>query len=164
MVSARAEGASMSDMPAYHIGILVRDIDAARRSFSAALGITFRRPEPRVLHYGGGEADEISLCYSFEGPPFFELIEARGSGLFGVQHPEGVHHIGAWVADGSSHCSLLRQQGVGLDRRLIAVDGPHGHSENFVWFNAPEDLHGVRFEFVDDSTRAILEGRFRGDA
>jgi len=147
-------------MPAYHVGVLVRDIAAARRRFSAALGITFGPVEPRVLNFTSGENDEVALCYSVEGPPYLELIEASGGGLFGLQHPEGVHHIGAWVTDGSSHCAALGAHGVAVDRQLQSVDGPYGHSENFVWFNAPADLHGVRFEFVDDSVRAALEERF----
>ena len=151
----------MSSMPAYHVGILVRDIEEARRRFAAALGIAFGPVEPRVLTFTSGEADEVVLCYSVEGPPYIELIEANGSGLFGVQHPEGVHHIGAWVTDGPSHCAALQAKGVGTDRQLRSVDGPYGHSENFVWFNAPADLHGVRFEFVDDAVRAALEDRFR---
>ncbi|HUP72455.1 MAG TPA: VOC family protein [Acidimicrobiales bacterium] len=148
-------------MPAYHVGVLVRDIAEARRRFAAVLGISFGPVEPRVLNYADGEADEVMLCYSVEGPPYLELIEANGSGLFGLQHPEGVHHIGAWVTDGSNHCAALGSQGVSVDRQLQAVDGPYGRSENFVWFNAPGDLHGVRFEFVDDSMRAALEDRFR---
>jgi catechol 2,3-dioxygenase-like lactoylglutathione lyase family enzyme len=148
-------------MPAYHVGILVRDIAEARRRFGAALGISFGPVEPRVLNFAEGESDEVMLCYSVEGPPYLELIEARGGGLFGLQHPEGVHHIGAWVHDGSSHCAALSSQGVAVDRRLQSVDGPYGHAENFVWFNAPGDLHGVRFEFVDDSVRSVLEDRFR---
>lgn len=154
----------MNTMPVYHVGILVRDITDARRRFSAALGITFGPVEPRVLNYTSGESDEIMLCYSAEGPPFIELIEAAGNGLFGLQHPEGVHHVGAWVADGPSHCAALQARDVAVDRRLRSVDGPYGHSENFVWFNAPADLHGVRFEFVDDSVRAALEDRFRSRA
>jgi catechol 2,3-dioxygenase-like lactoylglutathione lyase family enzyme len=151
----------MSDMPAYHVGILVRDIAEACRHFGAALGITFGPVQPRVLTYTSGETDEIMLCYSVEGPPYIELIEASGSGLFGLQHPEGFHHIGAWVTDGASHCAALGSKGVAVDRQLQTVDGPYGRSENFVWFNAPGDLHGVRFEFVDDSMRAALEDRFR---
>ena len=151
----------MSTMPAYHVGILVRDIAEARRRFSAALGVTFGPVEPRVLTFTSGEADEVVLCYSVEGPPYIELIEATGAGLFGVQHPEGVHHIGAWVTDGARHCAALQAKGVAADRQLRSVDGPYGHSENFVWFNAPADLHGVRFEFVDDTVRAALENRFR---
>ena len=151
----------MSTMPAYHVGILVRDIAEARDRFSAALGITFGPVEPRVLTFTSDEADEVVLCYSVEGPPYIELIEANGAGLFGLQHPEGVHHIGAWVTDGASHCAALGAKGVAADRQLRSVDGPYGHSENFVWFNAPADLHGVRFEFVDDTVRAALEERFR---
>ncbi|MEO8692759.1 MAG: VOC family protein [Acidimicrobiales bacterium] len=147
-------------MPAYHVGILVRDIAAARRRFGAALGITFGEVEPRVLNFTNGESDSVRLCYSVEGPPYLELIEAKGAGVFGLQHPEGVHHIGAWVTDGPSQCAALQAYGVGVDRQLQSVDGPYGHSENFMWFNNPADLHGVRFEFVDDSVRAALEERF----
>jgi len=154
----------MGDMPAYHVAILVRDIAGAQRRFGAALGISFGPVEPRVLNYADGESDEVMLCYSVEGPPFLELIEASGDGLFGREHPEGVHHIGAWVTDGSSHCAALSSQGVAVDRQLQSVDGPYGHSENFVWFNAPADLHGVRFEFVDDSVRSLLEDRFRSSS
>ena len=151
----------MNSMPAYHVGILVRDITDARHRFSAALGITFGPVEPRVLTYTSSERDEIRLCYSVEGPPFIELIEAAGNGLFGLQHPDGVHHIGAWVTDAAGHCAALQARDVAVDRRLQSVDGPYGRSENFVWFNAPADLCGVRFEFVDDSMRAALEDRFR---
>jgi hypothetical protein len=143
------------------VGILVHDIVEARRNFGAALGISFGPLEPRVLTYTNDETAEITLCYSVEGPPFYELIQATGHGLFGVEHPEGVHHLGVWVPDAPEHCAALRAGGVGVDRQLASVNGPHGASANFVWFNAPDDLHGVRFEFVDDHVRPLLEARFR---
>ena len=138
----------------------MRDIAAARHRFGIALGITFGPVESRVLNFTNGESDNIRLCYSVEGPPYLELIEANGAGVFGLQHPEGVHHIGAWVTDGPSHCAALQAQGVGVDRQLQSSDGPYGRSQNFMWFNDPAHLHGVRFEFVDDSMRAALEERF----
>jgi hypothetical protein len=147
----------------YHIGVLVTEIELARRQLGAALGLTFGDVESRRLDFGADGVEDVVLCYSREGPPYFELIEATGAGLFGTQHPRGVHHLGMWINDGPAHCALLASQSIHSDRRLHGVDGPHGHSENYVWFNAPEDLCGLRFEFVDDRARAMLETRFRGD-
>jgi hypothetical protein len=70
---------SRKEHPFFHLGILVRDIDQAARDFSALLGLRFEpvRAAPVVT----GEV--MRFRYSLDGPPFLELVQMAGSGIWG---------------------------------------------------------------------------------
>jgi catechol 2,3-dioxygenase-like lactoylglutathione lyase family enzyme len=145
--------------PHYHLGILVFDLDAACRRFTETLGIEFADARARTIRFAGPPetADVVRIRYSKSGPPYYEIIEAVGDGVFGARHGEGLHHVGVWVSDPAGLRNHLEAHTVPAQYEIAGVSGPLGESNNQVWFNDPSSLFGVRFEFIDDSTRALVE-------
>src|ERR1041385_6883945 len=91
----------MQIQPAYHVAFLVADIKAGIEDFGTALGLTFRPVQTLItepLPNGEGERAVLS-SYSYEGPPYVQLIEAQPDGVYGIANGEGFHHFGVWVDD-----------------------------------------------------------------
>jgi hypothetical protein len=131
----------------YHVGILVFDLEAAVSDFEAALNVRFEPPKAfkldgrLALNDGTCERD-LRLCYSTSGALRIELVEAQPDGVWGRQHGEGVHHIGAWEADREGE--LRRHRALGRDAELAVRWG-----ENLsAFYLEPASLHGVRLELV----------------
>ncbi|MGH7897958.1 MAG: hypothetical protein ACREQQ_08390 [Candidatus Binatia bacterium] len=89
----------MATLP-FHVGILVANLDEAIERFSLAFGLTFAPiGEMRSELHGAFEtACVVRATYSREGPPYIELIEGQGDGLFSLARGEGVHPDVAAVA------------------------------------------------------------------
>jgi catechol 2,3-dioxygenase-like lactoylglutathione lyase family enzyme len=145
----------MTGTPHSHVGFVVRDLEAAMARFSSVLGVTFN--EPRTVHFDRLEDPEprstqIRVTFSREGPPHYELIEGDGRGIYALDRGEGVHHVGIWEEGAQERMAALLAKGVTSEARVVLADG-----SVLSWFNDPEDLHGVRVEFVDDAGRATYE-------
>jgi catechol 2,3-dioxygenase-like lactoylglutathione lyase family enzyme len=139
----------------YHVGILVSDIEAARERFANVTGLDFTPIE--TMHFEhfhderGDRSLDITLCYSAEGPPFLELVQADpAGGIFGRQHGEGVHHVGFHRPDPGAWL----ERGPGGMAREAARFGNRDPLRVASLFAAPGGLHGVRLEIVDERTRA----------
>src|SRR5216683_5744005 len=76
--------------PYFHVGILVRDVEAARADFTARLGVEFEPVHRQKVATG----ETTRFCYSLQGPPYLELVEMTGTGSWSPEQPEGFHHIG----------------------------------------------------------------------
>jgi len=150
----------------FHLGILVRSLDEAIPRFGQLLGTSFVAPKPLeiahlvdVEHFGDDRPHPWSgrCTYSREGPPYYELIEAKGRGLFSLDNrDEGLHHVGLLVDDPHGLQADLADQGVRARARILrGPDGPTG-----VWFSHGPSLHGVPFEFIDGDSRPRLESRW----
>ena len=143
----------------YHVAFLVADIEAGIAHFGTALGLTFRPvqtlttvPDPS----GAGERAVLS-SYSYEGPPYVQLIEGQETGVYGLAGGEGFHHFGVWVDDAQESRELLGAKGLrpqmhfGPDDAIVA------------WYNEPADLHGIRVEYTGEAVRPGVEAFLRGD-
>jgi len=74
----------------FHVGILVRDVEAARADFGALVGVEF---EPvSTIQVASGET--IRYCYSLGDSPYLELMEMTGTGSWSPEQGEGLHHLG----------------------------------------------------------------------
>jgi Glyoxalase/Bleomycin resistance protein/Dioxygenase superfamily len=141
--------------PYFHIGILVKDLEAAMERFKKMIQVSFR--PPRVVqviqeHMPGRNLADLRFTYSYEGPPYYELLEAHETGVFGLQQGEGPHHVGMWASDGRARLRDL--QGRGLRPEIV-----HYSSDGllvFAYFE-PADLCGTRIEILDASQRALHE-------
>jgi catechol 2,3-dioxygenase-like lactoylglutathione lyase family enzyme len=132
----------------YHVGIVVPDLDVAMTDYENSLGITF--PEPRTTRveqvYDGRTYDvEVRAVFSWEGPPYVELIEACD----GVLGPDlvGLHHFGYAVDDIAQQLRVFRDAGQTIDATL----GKGGSVAAFYIRSAT--TQGARIEF---STGSIL--------
>jgi catechol 2,3-dioxygenase-like lactoylglutathione lyase family enzyme len=140
----------------WHIAVLVRDLEAAIEKFSRVLNIEFREPTvaetPGMYEDGEVKTTSLRLAFSIDGPPYYELIESAGTGMFGNDQPEGVHHIGVWNPDNSAEMERLRELGLEAAACNFLPDGCLQ-----TLFNRPEDLHGCRIEYVNSTNRASIE-------
>ena len=130
--------------PYFHVGILVRDVEAARADFTAKLGVEFEPTRGQQIATG----ETTRFCYSLQGPPYLELCEMTGTGSWSPQQPEGFHHIGISDPDVPARCTAFGDQG-----DLIA---PGEDGAPRVVLTRPEALHGVRVEYFDAGIAAYF--------
>jgi hypothetical protein len=157
----------MTGIPASHIGFIVEDIEVAMKRFSEVLGVTFNPPKTVQLDHLLNPEERtgtITVTYSVEGPPHYELIQGEDHGVYSMHGGgEGMHHVGVWETDLRARMAELAKQGLSLEAQVLLEDG-----SLLTAFNNPEDLHGVRIEFIDDADRPIMEhfmktGKFESD-
>jgi catechol 2,3-dioxygenase-like lactoylglutathione lyase family enzyme len=136
--------------PYFHVGILVRDVEAARADFTAKLGVEFEPVHSQPIATG----ETTRFCYSLQGPPYLELVEMTGTGSWSPEQPEGFHHIGVSDPSVAARCTAFGDQ---VD--LIAP-GDDGGSPRVV-LTRPEALHGVRLEYFDATIATQFLGYLR---
>lgn len=135
--------------PFFHVGVLVHDIEAAADDFHRLLGLEF---EPtRVSPVATGET--MRFRYSLQGPPFLELVQITGDGIWGPANGEGLHHIAFGDPDIPGRCLAWDNQATSV------VEGADGASK--VIFTHPEALHGIRVEFLQSAMVAATFDRMR---
>jgi catechol 2,3-dioxygenase-like lactoylglutathione lyase family enzyme len=139
----------------YHVGIVVRDIEAAKAHFTDLLGITWGP----VLHVDAfdvrdGDGNDLvfpnTLCYSTE-PPHLELVLEVPGSVWECNEHSNLHHIGVWTdalpAD-SAHYSELR-----CPLQLCGHDADTAP----IQFAYHRDPLGVRIELVDAAMKPMME-------
>ena len=143
---------------AYHVAFLVEDIAIAAPRFEQALGLRFRTAEPlvKVDDTDDGGSPLLST-YSYEGPPFVQLIQAQPTGVYGIEHGEGFHHFGVWVDDAGACQQVLA--GAGITAEKSFTDG----ARTVAWYSRPGDLHGIRVEYTGEAVRPGVERWLQGD-
>ena len=135
--------------PYFHVGILVRDVEAARADFAARLGMEFEPVHSQPIATG----ETTRFCYSLQGPPYLELVEMTGAGSWSAEQPEGFHHLGLSDPSVPARCTSF---GGGVD--LIA---PGKDGAPLVALTPPQALHGVRVEYFDATVAARFLGYLR---
>jgi catechol 2,3-dioxygenase-like lactoylglutathione lyase family enzyme len=141
-------------VPFFHVGILVRDIDQAAQDFSALLGLRFEavRAAPVVT----GEVNRF--CYSLQGPPYLELVQMTGSGIWGPAVGEGLHHIAFAEPDVPGRCAAFASPDLTSGADTV-VQGEGGAAR--VIFTRPQMLHGIRAEYLESPMVAATLERLR---
>jgi len=134
--------------PHFHVGILVRDVEAARADFTAKLGVEFEPVHSHPIATG----ETTRFCYSLQGPPYLELVEMTGTGSWSPDQPEGFHHIGVSDSSVPNRCTAFG------DVDLIA---PADDGTPRVILTRPEALHGVRLEYFDAAIATQFLGYLR---
>jgi methylmalonyl-CoA/ethylmalonyl-CoA epimerase len=124
-----------------HIGIVVRDIEAALKVYQTALGLPLR--ETREL----GD-QEVKVAFLPVGESNVELVQptSEGSGVakYLAKRGEGVHHICIKVEDIEATLARLEAHDVQLIDREPR-QGAHGR----VAFVHPKGTHGVLIELIE---------------
>jgi methylmalonyl-CoA/ethylmalonyl-CoA epimerase len=126
-----------------HVGIAVRDLEAAIAFYSKVFGVEFtyrHTAEDQGVEEAMGRVGEswIQLLRPL-GPdtPVGKFVEARG---------EGVHHIGYGVADINAALEELR----GHDIKLIDQHPRPGSRGARIAFIHPKSVGGVLVELVEE--------------
>jgi catechol 2,3-dioxygenase-like lactoylglutathione lyase family enzyme len=132
--------------PYFHVGILVRDVEAARADFTAKLGVEFEPVHSHPIATG----ETTRSCYSLQGPPYLELVEMTGTGSWSPDQPEGFHHIGVSDLSVPNRCTAFGGR--------VDVIAPGENGSPRVALTPPEALHGIRVEYFDAEVAAQFLG------
>lgn len=129
-----------------HVGIAVRDLDAALDLYTSLFGLTLAGRETNE-EQGVREA-MLYVADSPGGASYVQLLEPLGPdtpvGRFLEARGEGVHHIGYGVADVARSLELLKDQ----DVRLVDERPRHGSLGASIAFLHPKSVGGVLTELV----------------
>jgi len=126
-----------------HVGIAVRDLDAAIAFYGKVFGVDFtyrHTVEEQGVEEAMGRVGEswIQLLRPLRpDTPVGKFIEARG---------EGVHHIGYGVADVRAALAELREN----DIKLIDHEPRPGSRGARIAFIHPKSVGGVLVELVEE--------------
>jgi methylmalonyl-CoA/ethylmalonyl-CoA epimerase len=136
----------MDDQPCLdHIGIAVRDLDAAMKTFSQLLGCDIDAPE--VL-----EARGIAVAFVGNQTPRIELLgPIRADNeltSFLTKRGEGIHHLCVRVHDIEKSVLELQARGA----RITAGGIRAGAHQSRVAFIHPKDTHGVLLELLEQNS------------
>jgi methylmalonyl-CoA/ethylmalonyl-CoA epimerase len=134
-----------------HVGIAVRDLEAAIGFYETAFGLTVAGRETNEAQ-GVREA----MLYVADGPSgtsYVQLLEPLAAdtpvGKFLESKGEGVHHIGYGVVDVASALEQLRADGI----RLVDEQPRHGSLGASIAFLHPKSVGGVLTELVQSADR-----------
>jgi catechol 2,3-dioxygenase-like lactoylglutathione lyase family enzyme len=138
----------MTLAPYHHIGVLVADLDEAVTRFQTVMGLNFVAPRLfpiEVEEDGRRYRHTTRVTFSQEGPPHIELMESAPNGIFSIgDRGEGFHHVGIWIPHLDEHLGGAAEIALPAAARVIGAG-----ERTREWFNRPEDLHGLRLEFLE---------------
>ena len=154
--------AALSPVPwenVYHVGIVVADIDLAMSQMGDELGITWGEAGPvtvTVKDHRGIAPETIKVVYGKNGPPYLELIEGAGGGIWTPEGGPRMHHMGVWTENLAA--DIARLERIGMRTEASGV-GPDGGLSLFAYMR---DAHGFRIELVDAANRERSLARLIG--
>jgi catechol 2,3-dioxygenase-like lactoylglutathione lyase family enzyme len=144
----------------FQMAFVVRDLEAALRSYTAVLGgapwrcYTFSAAIHRACEYRGGPTDFSVRLALNGGSPQFELIEPRnGPGIHDDwlrERGEGFHHLGVIVA--SLDAATARMAASGYEAIQTGSGFGADGDGAYAYFDTTRDL-GFVVEAVEPPTR-----------
>lgn len=126
-----------------HIGIAVKDLEAANKIYETLLGVApYKREEVEsegviTSFFKIGESKIELLTATNTDSPIAKFIEKRG---------EGIHHIAFLVSDIDSEISRLEKEGF----VLISKEAREGADNKLVAFLHPKSVNGVLVELCQE--------------
>ncbi len=132
-----------------HIGIAVKDLDAANKIYKAVLGAEHYKTEAvesegvSTSFFKIGESKIELLAATNPESPISKFIEKRG---------EGFHHMAFYVDDINAEIQRLQKEGF----RLLNEYPKPGADNKLVAFMHPKDASGVLVELCQESPSPAL--------
>jgi len=126
-----------------HIGIAVKDLEAANKTYNAVLGAEHYKTEAvesegvSTAFFKVGESKIELLAATNPDSPIAKFIEKRG---------EGIHHIAFYVDDIQAEIERLKKEGF----RLLNENPKPGADNKLVAFMHPKDANGVLVELCQE--------------
>jgi catechol 2,3-dioxygenase-like lactoylglutathione lyase family enzyme len=156
--TAEAQPPAPADLPAsfFHVGIVVDDIEKAIARYSTVFGISFSEPETAVIPYMAdpepvdGPVEQI-VAFAHTAPPFYQLIQARPSGIFSSANADRVLYYGYWEPDMVGRIARLDHLGLRIDARMAAS----ADAVPYAVITAP-DVLGMRVQYVNPALHPSL--------
>jgi catechol 2,3-dioxygenase-like lactoylglutathione lyase family enzyme len=151
----------MASRPA-HVGILVHDIDAAIEHWGRLLGVHFMPPRTvqvdRMVDAGGDGPLELTVSFSTDGAPEWELLQATGNGVYAADQGEGIHHIALLDDDPAARADELVALGARDLGRQYRPDGTV-----IVVYLDRGAFNGVPLEILDAATQPAIDAWIAGE-
>ena len=128
-----------------HIGIAVKDLEAANATYKAVLGSEHYKTESvesegvNTSFFKIGESKIELLAATNPDSPIAKFIEKRG---------EGIHHIAITVDDIKAEIARLENEGF----KLINTEAKEGADNKLVAFMHPKSSHGVLVELCQEKS------------
>jgi len=128
-----------------HIGIAVKDLEAANATYNAVLGSENYKTETvesegvSTSFFEIGESKIELLAATNPESPIVKFIEKRG---------EGIHHIAFAVDDIKAEIARLEKEGF----KLINTEPKDGADNKLVAFMHPKSSHGVLVELCQEKS------------
>ena len=126
-----------------HIGIAVKDLDAANEIYKKVLGAEHYKTQTvesegvSTSFFKVGESKIELLSATNPDSPISKFIEKRG---------EGIHHIAFYVDDIKAEIERLKKEGF----RLLNDQPKTGADNKIVAFMHPKDANGVLVELCQE--------------
>ncbi|MDX1761391.1 MAG: methylmalonyl-CoA epimerase [Christiangramia sp.] len=126
-----------------HIGIAVKDLDAANKTYAAVMGAEPYKSETvetegvTTSFFKVGESKIELLAGTRPDSPISKFIEKRG---------EGIHHMAFYVDDIKTEIERLKKEGF----RLLNEQPKPGADNKIVAFMHPKDANGVLVELCQE--------------
>jgi methylmalonyl-CoA/ethylmalonyl-CoA epimerase len=128
-----------------HIGIAVKDLDAANEVYTKLLGVGPYKSE-------GVESEGVMTSFFQTGVNKIELLAATNSdsaiAKFIEKKGEGIHHIAFHVDDIYAEMDRLRKEGF----VLLNEEPKMGADNKLICFVHPKGTHGVLVELCQERT------------
>ncbi|MCB7481930.1 methylmalonyl-CoA epimerase [Christiangramia sediminis] len=126
-----------------HIGIAVKDLEAANKTYNAVLGSEHYKTE-------SVESEGVSTSFFKIGESKIELLAATNPespiAKFIDKRGEGIHHIAFYVDDITAEIERLKGEGF----RLLNETPKPGADNKLVAFMHPKDANGVLVELCQE--------------
>ena len=126
-----------------HIGIAVKDLEAANKTYQAVMGAepykmeTVESEGVTTSFFKVGESKIELLAGTRPDSPISKFIEKRG---------EGIHHMAFYVDDIEAEIERLKKEGF----RLLNEQPKPGADNKLVAFMHPKDANGVLVELCQE--------------
>ncbi|GAA4310542.1 methylmalonyl-CoA epimerase [Pontixanthobacter gangjinensis] len=126
-----------------HIGIAVKDLEAANKTYAAMMGAEPYKSETvdgegvTTSFFKVGESKIELLAGTRPDSPISKFIEKRG---------EGIHHMAFYVDDIRAEIERLKKEGF----RLLNEEPKPGADNKIVAFMHPKDANGVLVELCQE--------------
>lgn len=144
----------------FHVGIRVRDLEAAMAELSAGLGITWARVMEREQRLwtpaGGATTTALRFTYSCEGPQHVELLQGEPGTVWDGSDLPGVHHLGIWVDDVAAETERFVEVGWTLEAAQVPPEAGYGA---MTYVRSPQ---GVLVEPVSTKVKPMFERWWAG--
>ena len=92
----------MLDHIYYHVGIVVHNYEEAVEHYSNLLDIKFTEPAEAVVCFENPQTQQTETAkliavYSRTRPPYVELLQATGTGVFSEKNTGQILYFGIWA-------------------------------------------------------------------
>lgn len=144
----------------FHVGHLVRDINAAMADLGSSLGLVWTqvvsRDDQRVWTPEHGQRRvPLKFCYSMEGPQRVELLESPPDTPWSATNVANLHHVGVW-ADVPALTESLLGEGWTLVCSQVSPEEGYG---SFTYVRSPS---GFLLEPVAEANQERMNRWFAG--